>query len=148
MAKKKMRFATWADAELAQREASKDVGVLEIALRELAFGNVQWLKGDMGVRSIGLCKLDAAHGGVVIIKNRKSVGARYLDDWANQIQTWPAPPSKREYEADYREWLDLRRLATSAKEEQRRVHEALSTRNSSCTMRAPASIVDQSVPSY
>lgn len=145
--KRVRRFSTWADAEMAYDIANKMSNVLDIALAELVRGQVQWIQGEQP-RKIGLCKLRAAHGGVVILVEREMIGARYLDEWANEVQTRPSPPHTKGYQPEYNAWLDIRRLATKAKDEQRIVHEQLIEEAKGCARPGAPSIVDQSVPKY
>lgn len=145
--KRKRRFSTWADAEIAYDLANRMSGVLDVALRELVLGRVKWLEGEQP-RRVGLCKLDAPHGGVVILVEREMIGAQYLEEWAHRIQTTPAPAGSKDYHKDYKSWLDLRRLAAKAKDEQRVVSERLAEAAKGCTRTAPAQIVDQDVRSY
>jgi hypothetical protein len=147
MGKRVRKFGSWADAEIAHDAAQKCASVLEIALLELALKRVKWLVGDTGSRRVGLCRLEAAHGGVVIIVEKGMVGARYLDEWVAQVEKY-APCTKKEYMPEYKAWLDIRQLAAKAKEEQRAVYERLLASSSGCTSTTPASIVDQNVRSY
>lgn len=143
--KRKRRFATWADAEIAEDASRKQVAPLEIALKELVLGKVTWVEGEFNCRKIGLCKLDGAHGGVVVIVERSMVGARYLDEWAGQMQAMPPPLSSKEYTREYKAWLDIRRLAARAKSEQQAVNDRL---REAAFVRPIGSTVDQSVRTY
>ena len=145
--KRKRRFATWADAEIAYDAASRMSGVLEIALRELVLEKVKWIPGEQP-RKIGLCKLDGAHGGVVILVEREMIGAQYLDEWAGRIQAQPAPPASNQYKPEYRAWLDLQQLATKAKNEQRIVNERLMAEAKGPTTIPLPKVVDQDVRQY
>jgi hypothetical protein len=148
MSKRKRKFSTWADAEFAHDAAQRSTGILEIALRELVHGKVTWLNGDLNVRRVGLCKMDGAHGGVVIISDRSMVTAYYLEEWVNRIMTMPAPLSKKEYMPDFKAWLDFRALAGKVKDTQRAANEQFSGGEGICRRTVPAGIVDQDVRSY
>ena len=145
--KRKRRFTTWVDAEIAYDALNRMSNALDIALRELVLGRVTWLQGAQP-RKVGLCKLDGAHGGVVILVEREMIGAQYLDEWASRIQEQVAPPTKKEYLPEYKAWLDLRRLAAKAKDEQRIVHERLLEESKGCARSALPGIVDQDVRNY
>lgn len=145
--KRKRRFATWADAEIAYDVANKTSNVLDIALREMVLGRVKWLEGEQP-RRIGLCRLEGAHGGVVILVEREMIVAKYLDEWARLIQAQEAPPTKKEYMPEYKAWLDLRRLAARAKNEQRIVNERLADEAKGCQRSTLPSEVDQDVRTY
>lgn len=148
MGKKRIHtFSTWADAESAYERASKQAGALDVALGDLVRGAVKWIDGEQP-RKIGLCKLSAPHGGVVILVEQKMVGALYLDEWLNRVQTQPPPSTKKEYMPDYRAWLDIRRLASSAKAEQEQAQERAAQESQGCARGAPAQIVDQNVRTY
>jgi hypothetical protein len=148
MSKRKRKFSTWADAEFAHDAAQRSTGILEIALRELVHGNVKWLSGDLNVRRVGLCKMDGAHGGVVIISDRNRVEAYYLEEWVNRMLTMPAPLSKKEYMPDYRAWTDFRALASRVMNEQRVANERLSGGDGLCKSTPLPAIVDQGVRHY
>lgn len=143
--KRKRRFASWADAEIAEDASRKQIASFEIAMKELVLGKVTWVEGEFNRRKIGLCKLDGAHGGVVVIVEASMVSARYLDEWAGLIQALPPPLSSKEYTREYKAWLDLRRLAVRAKSEQKDVNDRL---REAVAVRPIGSVVDQSVPSY
>jgi hypothetical protein len=143
--KRKRRFSTWADAEIAEDAARKQIAPLEIALKELVLGKVLWVEGEFNCRKVGLCKLDGAHGGVVVIVERSMVGARYLDGWASQMQALHPPLSSKEYTREYKAWLDLRGLATKAKAEQKAVNDRL---REAAFVRPIGTVVDQSIRSY
>lgn len=145
--KRKRAFATWADAEIAYEVSSRMLSVLDIALREMVLGKVKWLEGHQP-RKVGLCKLDGAHGGVVILVEREMIGAQYLDEWVTRIQSQEAPPTKKEYMPEYKAWLDLRRLAAKAKDEQRIVNERLAEEAKGCQRSALPGVVDQDVRTY
>lgn len=145
--KRRRRFTTWADAEIAYDVANRMSSILEVALREMVKGTVKWIPGEQP-RRIGLCKLDAAHGGVVILVERDMIGAQYLDEWAHRTLSEPAPPATNKYKPEYRSWLDRQQLATKAKNEQRIVNERLRTEATGATRLQLPPVVDQDVRQY
>lgn len=147
MGKKRVHtFSTWTDAELAYEASSKIAGVLGIALRELVNGTVEWLPGEQP-RKIGLCKLKDPHGGVVVLVEREMVGAMYLNEWLDQVQTQPAPNAKT-YMPQYKAWLDIRRLAAEAKTKQEQAHQAAVEEGKGCSRTVMPPVVDQDVRTY
>jgi len=147
MGKKRARtFSTWADAEIAYRDASKSSGCLTIALTSLVHGTVKWIEGEPP-RRIGLCRLKEAHGGVVILADRHMVGAYYLNDWLERAQSQEAPPG-RDYMPEYKAWLDIRRLAAAAKAEQEKAQDEAASEAKGCSRSAPTQEVDQNIRTY
>jgi hypothetical protein len=148
--KRKRTFESWEAAEIAFRDEAKVRGVLEIALRELAYGQVQWIQGELipAKRKIGLCKLVAPHGGVVIVQEYGMVSAVYLDEWVARVERIPGPNTRRDYDIEYRSWLDLWNLARIAKQRRDDAVEAAFPK-SEFGHRDPISPeVDQSVRQY
>ena len=140
-------FSTWADTESAYKVASRLAGALEVALGELVRGTVKWLEGEQP-RKIGLCKLAAPHGGIVILVEQTMVGALYLNDWILRVQNQSTPPTKKEYMPEYKAWLDIRRLAEMAKAEQEQAQERAREEAKGCQRIAPPQEVDQDVRTY
>ena len=147
MRKRKHRYGSWADAESAASAHQKAEAVLCIALRELVTGKVKWLDGEQP-RKIGLCKLGAAHGGVVILVEREYINARYLEEWLGDVQQREAPPGTRDYMPEYKAWLDIRRLAAAAKTEQEQAKDKAAQERQGCQRSPIAPIVDQDVRTY
>lgn len=145
--KKKRRFATWADAEIAYDVANRMSSVLDIALTAMVKGAVHWIDGEQP-RKIGLCKLEAAHGGVVILVEREMVGAQYLDEWIIRTQAQPAPTVGSLNMPEYRAWLDRQQLARKAKHEQSVVNNRLRAEAAGATRRPLPPVVDQDVRKY
>ncbi len=147
MGKKRVHtFSTWADAEAAYNTASKMAGALDIALGELVRGSVKWLEGEQP-RKVGLCKLAAPNGGVVILVEQTMVGAIYLNDWLERVEK-STPPTKKEYMPEYKAWVDVRRLATTAKKEQELAQQRAFEEAKGCERIAPPQEVDQDVRTY
>lgn len=115
--KKLRRFNSWEDAEVAERQASKERGILEDAVHALANNQVKWMQG-LGHR-VGMCKLDSASGGIVILLEGGITSARYLDEWYNKVLSIPAPTVLENQKA-YRRWVDLQEIAAKVKIEQTR----------------------------
>lgn len=148
MAKKRTHtFSTWTDAEVAYVASSKMAGCLDIALRELVYGAVKWLSGEQP-RMIGLCKLKEKHGGVVILVEREMVGAMYLNEWLEKVQTAEAPPTKKDYMPEHKAWVDIRRLAAAAKTEQEQAQERARAEAGGCQRGGLAKEVSQDVRTY
>ncbi len=146
MGKPKRMFKTVADAEAAWENVTKMSGVLEIALRELVIGRVKWLDGE-SPRRVGLCALGCPHGGVVILVDRFSIGARYLVEWLGDVQSRPAPKT-RDYMPEYKAWLDVRRLAAQAVNEMTKTNERAAEEAKGCQRIGPGTVVDTDVRTY
>lgn len=146
--KRKRRFSTWEDAENAEREATARCGALKIALRELVLGKVKWLEDQWKSRRIGLCQLGENHGGVVILIDRFIIDATWLDWWTKKVLEGISPPTRKEYMPEYNAWLDVRQIATQAKELQRLAQEKSVDANLGCTRLPLDPEVDQNVRIY
>lgn len=144
--KKTRTYRTWEDAEAAHRTASKMAELLQSALEELVRGKVQWLEGR-APRKIGLCKLAAPHGGIVILVEREMIGAQYLTAWSDMVQGTPAPPA-RDYKPEYKTWLDIRRLAAAALTMREDARAKAAEESKGCSRMPLPGVVDQDVRSY
>lgn len=73
--------------ELEQRCArlERAIGPLELALADLALGQVVWF--GRGVFRLGISRAIGAHGGIVIVNNDGNVSADYWEQFArNQLE--------------------------------------------------------------
>lgn len=147
MGKKRRQFESWADAEAAYNASSKLAGALQLALTDLVSGSVKWIEGEQP-RKIGLSRLAAAHGGIVILVERHGIGAMYLEDWLSSEQSRPAPLTTKEYMPEYRAWLDVRRLAAAAKTAQAEAIKKADEEGKGCQRTGIPPEVDQKVRKY
>jgi hypothetical protein len=147
MGKKRVRkFSTWVDAEIAYTAATKRADCQAIALEAIVRGTVKWLPGEQP-RKIGLCRLKDQHGGVVILVDRELVGALYLNDWLEMVQTLEAPTG-RDYMPAYRSWLDVRRLAAAAKTAQEEARARAASVAEGCQRGGIPPEVNQNIAAY
>jgi hypothetical protein len=89
-----VRGPTKSELESAVAECRRAESVHIVALNALVNNEVRWIRGGAayGIR-VGLCRLTAAHGGVVIVEHKEAENtrakkwafAKYLDDWAHDI---------------------------------------------------------------
>ncbi len=145
--KRKRTFQSWADAELAYNEAQQLGWILHAGLAAMVHDRVKWIKG-LTPRRLGVCKLEAAHGGIAILVDSDGISAHYLDRWIATIEAMPAPLEKKEYTKEYKAWLDLRKLAAAAKAEQRAAQDRMSASREGCQRTPLPAVVDQSVRQY
>jgi hypothetical protein len=115
---RKMKFESWKEAEAAYCQESKDRAILDSVVRELVIGKVDWIQGDLiqAHRKVGVCQLDRAHGGIVIIQEYGFVSAKYLESWVDAVIKIPAPMFRHKHESEYKNWLDIQTLAKAARQ--------------------------------
>ena len=145
--KRKRTFKSWADAETAFDEAQKQGWITFAALDAMVHDRVKWIKG-LTPRRVGVCKLDAAHGGIAILVDRDGISAHYLDGWISTIEAMPPPLLKKEYTKEYKAWLDLRKLAAAARSEQRTANDRAEEASKGCQRTPIPGVVDQEVRQY
>lgn len=140
---RKHRFPTWSDAELNEEVSRKSLNVHEVALRELVRGRVTWIKSEVVLsRKVGVCALEEAHGGVVILVEAGMISPYYVDEWCFRVRQQTAPPTCREYMPEYKSWIDIRQIADRVKEMQMEVSNRLAREGASPARTAIAPEVD------
>lgn len=148
MAKQRKRsFESWAAAEEMYFKVLSGAAVYQTALGQAVHGNVKWISG-LQPRKIGLCRLEDANGGIVIVVEREGVTAHYLSEWLQLIQTQEAPSTKKEYMPSYKAWLDRRQLAAQAKTLQEEAAARAAQSSIGCSRLPTAPIVNQDVRQY
>lgn len=118
----KRKFKTWAFAEEAHDHESKKAGVLQMALTDLCTGKAEWISGT-SENGAALSRLDAPHGGIIILVDQGIADAYYADDWMGMVQKMPAPGFLDPEST--KAWSDLRSLMFEVKRRQHAVHERL-----------------------
>ena len=118
----KRKFKTWALAEEAHDRASKDAGVLQMALTDVLRNRVDWIRECEDLR-VGISRLDAPHGGIAILEQNGYVAADYLDNWVCRTLQITAPTHGTQDEYDH--WVRHNHIAREAKRRQNVVNEEL-----------------------
>ncbi len=118
----KRRFETWAFAEEAHDRESKKAGVLQMALTDLCLGKAEWISGT-SENGAALSRLDAPHGGIIILVDHGIADAYYVDDWMGMVQKMAAPGFSDPEST--KAWTDLRNLMDEVRHRQNVVHERL-----------------------
>jgi hypothetical protein len=78
---RRWRFGGRKETEEAYERADRDRTLLLMALNDLAFKKVHWIRE--GSISAGVCRPTGASGGIVILKSNGYVSAHYLEEWVN-----------------------------------------------------------------
>jgi hypothetical protein len=118
----KRKFKSWAFAEEAYAHETKSAGLLQMALSDVLAGKVDWVSEEGGLK-VGVSRLDAPHGGIVVLLEDGIASAQYVDDWASWIGRRPMPSfSDPERTAI---WDRDQRFAAEVRRRQNTVHERL-----------------------
>jgi len=115
----KMRFKTWREAEEGERYQSQQAAILHEALRDVLVNRPKWIKS--GRYAAAIIHPESAHGGIVIVKQRRPKGEGYSS--VHYAETWANDVLRLSY--DGQEGYELAYLATLVKRELDLVNERL-----------------------